>query len=239
MVYLWYDCVRGEKNRLSSVAAMCPSYDNITKYRTYRNLYNKITRAAKKIYFEEELNNNKSNLKKTWNIIRQAIKLKSKKSDVNLNTLIINNTEVQYPLLIAEHLNKFFASAPADIIKEIPPTPEPETEPDIQDVPIFNMSDNEVTAREIVDTVKLLEPKKSCDVGGVSMFFVKKCIYSIAQPLKHVFGLSFSTGIVPDQFKIAKVVPIYKSGDPRSADSLRHIIFSIIFEKLLSKEIGL
>ena len=226
---------RGEKNRLSSVAAMCPSLDNITKYRTYRNLYNKITRAAKKIYFEEELKNNKSNLKKTWNIIRQAIKLKSKKSDVNLNTLIINNTEVQDPLLIAEHLNKFFASAPADIIKEIPPTPEPETEPDIQDVPIFNMSDNEVTAREIVDTVKLLEPKKSCDVGGVSMFFVKKCIYSIAQPLKHVFGLSFSTGIVPDQFKIAKVVPIYKSGDPRSADNYRPISLLNNFSKIIEK----
>ena len=139
-------------------------------------------------------------------------------------------------MLIAEHLNKFFASAPADIIKEIPPTPEPETEPDSQDVPIFNMSDNEVTAREIVDTVKLIEPKKSCDVGGVSMFFVKKCIYSIAQPLKHVFGLSFSTGIVPDQFKIAKVVPIYKSGDPRSADNYIGLFLCLTTsQKLLKK----
>ena len=37
------------------------------------------------------------------------------------------------------------------------------------------------------------------------MFFVKKFIFSIAQPLKHVFGISFSKGIVPEQFEIANV----------------------------------
>ena len=226
---------RGEKNRLGGIAAKCPSEVNICKFKNYRNLYNKLTRAAKKIFFEEELNKNKSNLKKTWNIIRQAINLKSKKSDVNLNTLLINGIEVNDPLLIAEHLNEFFASAPAIIINEIPPTPEPETEPDVDNVPLFNLSENEITAREIVDTVKLLEPKKSYDIGGVSMFFVKKCIYSLANPLKHVFGLSFSTGIVPEQFKIAKVVPIFKSGDPRSADNYRPISLLNNFSKIIEK----
>ena len=162
---------RREKNRLSCVAATNPSLENITKFKTFRNLYNKITRVAKKLYFEDELKKNKSNLKKTWNIIRQAINLKSKKKDTNINTLLINNVEVHDPLLIAEHLNEFFASAPAKIIEEIPPTPEPDPEPEVQGVPLFNMSDNEITAGEIVETVKLLEPKKSCDIGGVSMFF--------------------------------------------------------------------
>ena len=226
---------RREKNRLSCVAATNPSLENITKFKTFRNLYNKITRVAKKLYFEDELKKNKSNLKKTWNIIRQAINLKSKKKDTNINTLLINNVEVHDPLLIAEHLNEFFASAPAKIIEEIPPTPEPDPEPEVQGVPLFNMSDNEITAGEIVETVKLLEPKKSCDIGGVSMFFLKKCIYIIAQPLKHVFGLSFATGLVPDQFKVAKVIPIFKSGDPRSADNYRPISLLNNFSKIIEK----
>ena len=65
----------------------------------------------------------------------------------------------------------------------------------------------------------MLEPKKSSDSGGVSMFLIKKCIYSIARPLRHVFGLSFAEGIFPEQFKLAKVVPIYKGGDSRIADN--------------------
>ena len=60
------------------------------------------------------------------------------------------------------------------------------------------------------------------------MFFVK-------QPLKHVFGLSFSTGIVPEQFKMAKVVPIFKSGDPRSGDNNRPISLLNNFSKIIEK----
>ena len=49
---------RREKNRLDNIAA------NIKKFKDFRNLYNKITKAAKKRYFEDELSKNKSNLKK-------------------------------------------------------------------------------------------------------------------------------------------------------------------------------
>ena len=137
-------------------------------------------------------------MKKTWSLIRQAVKLKSSKSDATLNTILINDVEAHYPLLIAEHLNSFFSSAPALIINDIPLTPEPNLEPEVQGVPLFNLLKNEITTLEIVETFKMLEPKKSSDSGGVSMFFIKKCIYSIARPLRHVFGLSFAEGIFPE-----------------------------------------
>jgi hypothetical protein len=38
------------------------------------------------------------------------------------------------------------------------------------------------------------------------MFSVKKYIHAIATPLCHIFSKSFSTGIIPRQLKIAKVV---------------------------------
>ena len=94
---------------------------NIKKMKDFRNLYNIITKAAKKRYFEDELSKNRSNLKKTWSLIRQAVKLKSSKSAAILNTILINDVEVHDPLLIAEHLNSFFSSAPALIINNIPP----------------------------------------------------------------------------------------------------------------------
>ena len=77
---------RREKICLDNIAAKCPTPTNIKKFKDYRNLYNKITKAAKKSYFEDELSKNKSNLKKTWSLIRQAVKLKSSKSDDPLNT---------------------------------------------------------------------------------------------------------------------------------------------------------
>ena len=218
---------RREKNRLDNIAA------NIKKFKDFRNLYNKITKAAKKRYFEDELSKNKSNLKKTWSLIRQAVKLKSSKSDATLSTILINDVEVHDPLLIAEHLNSFFSSAPALIINDFPLTPEPDPEPEVQGVPLFNLLENEITTLEIVETVKMLESKKSSVSGGVSMFFIKKCIYSIARPLRHVFGLSFAEGIFPEQFKLAKVVPIHKGRDSRSADNYRPISLLNNFSKII------
>ena len=71
------------------------------------------------------------------------------------------------------------------------------------------------------------------------MFFIKKCIYSIARPLRHVFGLSFMEGIFPEQFKTATVVPIYKGGDPRCADNYRPISLLNNFSKIIEKIICL
>ena len=86
---------------------------------------------------------------------------------------LINNVEVHDPLLIAEHLNSFFSSAPALIIKDIPPTPEPDPVPEMQDAPLFNLLEKEITEQEIVETVKMLEPKNRLTVGGFQCSLLK------------------------------------------------------------------
>ena len=106
------------------------------------------------------------------------------------------------------------------------------------DVPNFKLSDKAVSAEEIIETVKLLESKKSTDMTGLSMLLIKKCVWSIATPLAHVFNNSFSTGVVPSQFKISKVVPIYKSGDPRLADNYRPISLISNISKIIEKIMG-
>ena len=53
----------------------------------------------------------------------------------------------------------------------------------------------------------------------------------------HIFNLSFFTGIVPDQLKLAKVIPIYKSGDSDLCNNYRPIsvlpVFSKLFERII------
>jgi hypothetical protein len=55
--------------------------------------------------------------------------------------------------------------------------------------------------------------------------------------LKHVFSLSLSQGIVPIQLKIAKVIPIFKSGDNQLMDNYRPISLLNNFSRILRKKI--
>ena len=66
-----------------------------------------------------------------------------------------------------------------------------------------------------------------------SIKFVKEIIQ---KPLMHACNLSFYTGIVPEQIKIGRVVPIYKHGDPSQFHNYRPVsvlnVFSKVYERL-------
>ncbi len=54
-------------------------------------------------------------------------------------------------------------------------------------------------------------------------------------PILHIFKLSFSSGTVPMQLKIAKVIPIFKNGDSQIMDNYRPISLLNTFSKILEK----
>ena len=67
----------------------------------------------------------------------------------------------------------------------------------------------------------------------------KSCISSFIKPLTYIVNKSFKSGIFPDPLKLAKIVPIFKSGDKKIISNYRPIsvltFFSKIFEKAISK----
>ena len=50
-----------------------PTSSNISKYKTYSNIFNKLIRNAKSSYYEEQINIAKNNVKLTWTILMEAI----------------------------------------------------------------------------------------------------------------------------------------------------------------------
>ena len=57
----------------------------------------------------------------------------------------------------------------------------------------------------------------------------------ISEPLEYLINISFSNGIVPNDFKIANIVPIYKKGSLSCTCNYRPISLLSIFDKLLEK----
>jgi hypothetical protein len=57
----------------------------------------------------------------------------------------------------------------------------------------------------------------------------------ISKPLTHIFNLSFSSGIIPDNLKVALVTPIFKGNEENRFENYRPISVLTCFSKLLEK----
>jgi len=140
------------KLELASISARIPSGENKNTFKTFRNLFNKTLRAAKKLYFEKQLQKNFKNLKKTWEILRSVINSGGPKRDP-ITELFVNGVNYTEPLHIANILNEFFINEPNNIANSIPPS---DTEPEVFFVnPIpFSFSASPVTVTEILIFLK-------------------------------------------------------------------------------------
>ena len=65
---------------------------------------------------------------------------------------------------------------------------------------------------EIITTVQNCKNKRSTDFIDISMSLLQKEISKIVKPFAHLCNVSFQTGVFPNKMKIAKVIPLYKSG---------------------------
>ena len=66
---------------------------------------------------------------------------------------------------------------------------------------------------------------KDCSSGWDQILprVVKSTYQNFIVPITHVMNLSIINGVVPNELKVAKVVPIYKSGDRRLINNYRPV----------------
>ena len=73
-----------------------------------------------------------------------------------------------------------------------------------------SFSFQEVSSDKILNIVQSLQNKTSSGTDGISNVMLKTISPDIIKPLFNMFNRSLKNGTVPDDFKSAKVIPIYK-----------------------------
>ena len=92
-----------------------------------------------------------------------------------------------------------------------------------------------IVADKVVKIISKLNQNKSPGHDGIGNLIVKKVASIISKPLTDIFNLSLSTGIVPEQLKLAKVIPIYKKEDPKIFSNYRPVSVLPCFSKILDR----
>jgi hypothetical protein len=228
---------RRQKNLLYKTQLTSPTLDNISHYRTYRNIYNSLLRKSKKLYYETSLHKFKSKLKKIWEILKQATGFGRPSSDIQ--EINDNGNTLTNDFDIATSFNNHFSNVGTEILNSINPTTiDPLSYiPDNPNLHDFNI--NIPGPVHVTDVIKSMQCKMSTDCNNISMKLLKFVSYEISVPLSHVFKLSIESGIFPDKFKKSRVVPIFKCGDPKNCDNYRPIALVNSFSKILEKMIAI
>ena len=232
---------RKTKFKLSETKIRFPTQENIDKYNQFRKCYNKVIRVAKKVYYKNSFDQNKNNLRKTWEVLKDAIRKKNDKSslieEIKSDNLFYSNEND-----MANKFNEYFTTI-ADTITNDLNTSDRDCTFYTTDTNL-NFSFSNVFVHDVVQIVSKLESKSSQDMFGISNFLLKKIIENIAIPLTHILNLSLQSGEIPSEFKNAKVKPIFKLNSKDSdllclMSNYRPISLLPIFSKILEKLVAL
>ena len=134
---------------------------------------------------------------------------------------------------IADAVNDFFINIGQKLTSQIPKPPKT-FETYIYKLNV-TMDFEPLSINQLKDTSFLLKINKSSGVDDVSFNIIKKCFGVLFELLIYLFRLSLEKGVFPDDLKIAKVTPIYKTGYNSDISNYRPISFLPCFSKILER----
>ena len=224
---------RRQKDKLGAKKLRSPTVINVNRFKTFNLVYNKLIRIAKRNYFDSKFKEFVRDIKKTWDTVREAIG--TKKSNVKLPEYFnLGNCKIRDSKDIANGFNDFFSSIGSELAEQIITTNKDFREfMGSRIVQEFVFS--RVTPNTLLQVAQNLKPKSSWGPDNISSRLLKEILPIIATPLCYLYNLSFQTGYIPPRFKLAKVIPIYKSGNKHLFTNYRPISLLSSLSKLLEK----
>ena len=95
-----------------------------------------------------------------------------------------------------------------------PPTL-PRRKPDVEEIQSVDF-----TLEDVVKKLHQLKPDKSPGIDQVHPYVLKECSEEMAVPLLKIFRKSLEEDRIPEDWKMARVSPIFKKGSKNQAGQL-------------------
>lgn len=223
-----------KKNKLYRKYLNNQSTENLIKYKTFKNKFTHMVRKAKKEYYSRKITESTNNIKSTWLILNQLLNRKKKTSPLP-SQFVHSNSVLNDPFDISCHFNTFFSNLGPSLSSKIKDSSTSPMDYLSGSHTIINQFSppNEAEITDIITELK----NSAAGEDELSASLIKDIQSSIVKPLTSICEKSINQGIVPSGMKIAKIIPLYKSGDTSSFINYRPISVLPVFSKVLEKVI--
>lgn len=200
----------------------CKSDDNYKLYTKARNEATTTIRYAKRDYERNISIKCKDEPKLFWSYVRKNTKTKEQIGDLKTEEGLLTDN----PKTKAEILNKFFSSVfTEENTEDIPTLPSRNPGNDLSAIII--------TPELVEKKIKKLKASKAPGPDGIHNKWLLELCDCVCEPLSRIFNKSLQTGIIPKEWKIAHVIPIFKSGDKHDSGNYRPVSLTSICSRLL------
>ena len=208
-----------------------PTIENKNIYMQFRNKLTGLLRKTERLYLEGQLDLYQYDMGKAWKVLRSVLNQNEKNK--NPSTFVVDGETINDPATISNKFNNYFVEIGPKLTKNL----------NLSINPLSYLNNNtnsiffpEISENEILRTVNSLK-NASAGWDHIPTFIAKRSLQYYLKPLTHLINKSIHQGIFPDDLKIAKVFPVYKSGDKSDISNYRPIsvlsFFSKVFEKIM------
>ena len=199
-------------------------------YNDFRNLLNKQLNEAKELYFENKFKENENNIKKTWSVINNVLKPKTKKGKVTItddNNISIDDDNVPNSFI------EYFTTIAEKLTSQAPPT-QINAASYLKNRTVNSFFFNPCIEKEVIDAIDNLKDNGK-GIYGISTSVIKSCKQILAPVLVHIINLCIKDGYFPDELKIGCITPIFKHGNKEKINNYRPVCSLSPFSKIIER----
>lgn len=232
-------CIR-RRDELHSKAKKNPNDTNLQeKYRVYRNHCINILHNQKAQYEQNLIIKNQKNIKKTWDTIKTICNI-NKTDNKNEDLLTIEHNSLESLNVVNQYFSSIGDQLASKMLGRLGQT---EIELANKSTHSRNFSPDSLflTPTDEIEIIKLISTLKSSTAVGhdnISNDMLKQTKHVIASPVTHICNLSISSGVVPEDLKIANVIPIFKAGETSLPANYRPISLLSALSKVIEKVVN-
>ena len=188
--------------------------------KAYQRILKNSINEAKRVYHHNLFARYKSDIKKTWSIIKDT---RGKKNVQKKDTseFIINNKTITNPAEVANEFNKYFVSIGQTLSRNV------QSNRSCDEYLVENTNCqlifNPVNEEMVAKIINQLKNKSSYGHDGISNILIKQSQQCLTKSLTLIINQCLRSGCFPYQLKLSKVRPVYKSSDTKMFNNYRPI----------------